>query len=131
VTDMTMTDAQFTLLITTITGLVSTLATFAYNLYRENRNRKWDRENRELARTELLRRIDENTEVSVKAFREANDVNAKIAALTQQFYEAVPQRIEGEPTPNVLKRVDENTQEAVQILREAKDDGSQHEGRQG
>lgn len=109
-----MTDAQFVILVTSVTTLVSTILGFGYNLYRDNRNRKWDLENRRLARDEVMRKIDQNTEISVQAFKEANDVNAKIAALTRQFYEST----HGEGAPKVLLRIDENTQEAVQILRE-------------
>lgn len=117
-----MTDAQFAILVTTTAGLVTTLGTFGYNIYRDNRNRRWDLENRRLAREEVISRIDENTQISVQAFKEANDVNAKIATLTKQFYD-VALAENGEPTKNVLERVDENTKQTIEILRGPTDEG--------
>jgi hypothetical protein len=85
--------------------LVTTIAGFLYNIYRENRNRRWDIEDRERVRRDisekvdqskrelasatlathhtLIEKIDENTEVSKQAFHEANDVNQKIANLAK------------------------------------------------
>ena len=112
-----MNESLFVILVTSITGIITTVLGFAYNLYRDNRNRRWDLENRRLAREEIVARLDENTDLSRVAFKEANDVNMKIAKLTQQFYEALPARVDGEPTVAVIKRVDENTKEAVNLLR--------------
>lgn len=43
---------QFAILITTIAGMVSMLATQFFSMYRENRNRKWDLQDRAAARAE-------------------------------------------------------------------------------
>jgi hypothetical protein len=44
---------QFAILLTTIAGMVSMLATQFFAMYRENRNRKWDLQDRETARAEM------------------------------------------------------------------------------
>ncbi len=73
---------------------LTTIAGFIFTLYRENRNRRWDREDREqkavqlaakveAAHTAISDKIDENTMISREAFKEANDVNRKIATLTE------------------------------------------------
>ncbi|MBA3578916.1 MAG: hypothetical protein H0W42_02925 [Gemmatimonadaceae bacterium] len=75
---------------------LTTVAGFLYTIYREKRNRQWDLEDREDARHEAIRvaletkkdivqKIDDNTVVSVQAFAAANDVNLKIADLSEQF----------------------------------------------
>lgn len=95
-----MTDtAQWVTLITVVAG-------FLFQLYRENRQRKWDVEDRariaaavtneaqsvarkvvdaatEAAaeRHKLAAAVDENTAISTKAFHEANTVNQKLEAL--------------------------------------------------
>jgi len=92
------------ILITTIAGIVTTILTTFVSIYRENRNRKWDLEDRRTARDEqrnliventaeqtkvLSTMIDENTELSKKAFTEANNFNNKLIALANQF-DALP-----------------------------------------
>ena len=85
-------DAQWITLLTVIAG-------FCYQAYRETRQRRWDREDRkELAKTVVLtaskvaekveavhvqlgEAITVNTEISTKAFHEANSVNLKIEKL--------------------------------------------------
>jgi hypothetical protein len=93
---------------------LTTVAGFAYTIYRENRNRRWDLEDRERARAalaetvtdsqkalaktvqgqqmKLIEKIDENTELTVtaidsaeKTYREANDLNQKLAKITEMF----------------------------------------------
>ncbi len=44
---------QFAILITTIAGMISMLATQFFAMYRENRNRKWDLQDRSTARAEM------------------------------------------------------------------------------
>lgn len=83
---------QFLLFLTTVIG-------FGIQMYRESRNRKWDLEDRKNARREMeskvesvkqetvaahevvVRKIEENTELSRTAFSEANNVNKKFLAL--------------------------------------------------
>ena len=80
---------QFFLFLTTIIG-------FGIQLYREHRNRAWDLRDRELARQQLaekvevahetvMKKIEENMEISRVAFTEANNVNAKLLKLAQQI----------------------------------------------
>ena len=80
---------QFLLFLTTVLG-------FGIQLYREKRNREWDLADRELARKQLaakveiahesvMKKIEENTEISREAFTEANNVNAKLLKLAQQI----------------------------------------------
>lgn len=97
--------------VSTITGqiiiLITTILGFIYTVYRENRNRRWDLEDRERARKELadkleiqhakvadkvnadqkviIDKIQENTEISVSAFKEANDTNKKIEQLAGAY----------------------------------------------
>lgn len=77
--------------------LLTVVAGFVYQAYDANRRRKWDLEDRKaLAKTvtsaadgvaikaeqqtkQLATAIKENTEISTKAFHEANSVNQKIA----------------------------------------------------
>ena len=127
--------------------MVTTIITLGYQVLmrimdnrRDERRRQWDLEDRERARVELAQRvvhsaqvvreeqktianeikerIDQNTDISVRAFKEANDINAKIARLTKQFYESgtTPEGVK--EASEVLHRVDANTQEAVKILRD-------------
>lgn len=127
--------------------LLTTLLGFAYTIYRESRNRRWDLEDRERARHDFTRRvesvkaeqrthgtintraivakIDENTAVNAEAIAAANQHNQKIADLTKLF-------LEGQDPPDVLEtmhhaadtlhRVDDNTKETVQRLRRMKHD---------
>jgi hypothetical protein len=72
--------------------LVTTLAGIAIQVYRENRARRWALEDRRLAaaqRAHLEQKLDENTEISREAFREANDVNRKIAEIGEANQTAV------------------------------------------
>jgi hypothetical protein len=73
--------AQWITLLTVIVG-------FVYQAWREQRNRRWDKEDRaELAalaargNKALGEKIDVNTEISTRAFHEANSVNLKIEKL--------------------------------------------------
>lgn len=83
--------------------LLTTLAGFGVQIYRENRKRIWDIEDRRNVAAqveasaqalkakvqgqhqEVIREIQTNTKVSVEAFSEANGVNAKILDLTRQI----------------------------------------------
>jgi hypothetical protein len=124
--------------------LITTIAGFAYNLYREARNRRWDMEDRERARRELAQRvelatakqatvatqhkdeilttIDRNTQMNEKALHAANDVNRRIANIQRMFTEnaadqAIATASHQEESAHTLHRVDDNTQETVDRLR--------------
>lgn len=91
------------LIIGQIVILITTLAGFWRQLYRENRNRKWDVEDRNLTRIELqtaaqdrkkiaeavTSQIKENTEISTKAFEEANHVNQKLVDVHQRIEDLI------------------------------------------
>lgn len=49
---------QFAILVTTIAGFASLLATQFFQMYRENRTRKWDLQDREQARAEMRRHAE-------------------------------------------------------------------------
>jgi hypothetical protein len=83
-----MTSADTAQWITFLTLVLGFLA----QIYRENRQRKWDQEDRvEIASraaqhvsretAKLGKAIDLNTDISTKAFHEANSVNLKIQAI--------------------------------------------------
>jgi hypothetical protein len=58
------------------------LANIWYSIYKAKRDRKWALEDR--ARLDRVsRQIDENTQISVDAFNQANHVNEKIATVTE------------------------------------------------
>lgn len=95
-----MDSGEIVILITTILG-------FAIALYRESRNRKWDLADRQAEREALAQEtramadrlaietretadrlsheIAVNTDVSIGAFKEANDVNRKIWGIARRF----------------------------------------------
>lgn len=103
-------NATATILITTLCGTIGSLATAILNYFREGRAHDWqvkqaelDRKDRERIAAEvkahaayaanvvaadsretakaLSTKLDENTEISVRAFDEANGVNKKILAI--------------------------------------------------
>lgn len=51
--DVPSASTQFAILMTTIAGVVSMLATQFFAMYREGRNRKWDLQDRQQARAEM------------------------------------------------------------------------------
>jgi len=104
--DMTSTTiGQLLLFCTTVLG-------FGIQIYREKRNRQWDLEDRERARVVLaktaeivavetdmkqqkvIQKIEENTELSRGAFKEANDVNQKLLTMQSMINAAFDRRAE-------------------------------------
>lgn len=98
--------AQLAILVTAVAGLVTTMITLYYNFKREDRRHKWEIEaaerhravaqaassEREViakrvedAEVVLNAKLDANTEISQKAFDEANHLNEKIATQGQAF----------------------------------------------
>jgi hypothetical protein len=87
--------------ITSLLTLSSILIGFGVQIYRENRNRRWDIEDRRQvaeklerdrllvhsAAKELKTMISENTKISTDAFHEANTVNIKLEKLGLQHNE--------------------------------------------
>ncbi len=101
-------------LVTTIIGFLTLIATNVFALWRESRNRKWDQEDREIARMnarneshavavklatvvnqqhkELAAKLDENTEMTkavgekaVAAYDAANNFNNKLEDVKSQL----------------------------------------------
>lgn len=78
---------QQTIMWTTVIGFMSLLATQVFSMWREYRNRRWDLENRELARRELDKKLD----------RQAGETVAtavQLARLTKAHHEQVSSQIE-------------------------------------
>lgn len=57
---------QFTILVTTIAGFASLLATHIFQFYRENRNRNWDLQDRAAAREEMRKHAEEQRVETIK-----------------------------------------------------------------
>ena len=136
-----------TVMITLIAQAViflTTVAGFLYNIYRENRNRRWDLEDRARAREEQLR----TTAVAAASVKSSLDVHnivqeakqeelkqvivekldkntaitqeaAQKAALADRRLAEIRALFEGEASAR-LERVEENTQETVELLRDDK-----------
>jgi hypothetical protein len=113
-----MSSSQFTILLGVIASIVSTFATFAFQIYRENRNRRWDLEDRRIAReaadakldkqTEELRKIASLEAELTRARAEKVEVELKLAAAAQATRVAhVEQRVEahGVNTAERLKHI--------------------------
>lgn len=88
--------------VTQLVLLFTTVVTLIYQLYKDARDRRWKREEDErkieLAQqmeewklemrqrtAHLSQSINDNTEISVQAFKEANDMNTKIFEVNQQI----------------------------------------------
>lgn len=83
---------------TQIIVLVTTIVTLLYQLYRDKRDRRWrkedEKEKQQLEKfktemrqnhTRIQRDIAQNTQISERAFKEANDVNVKILAVNTEL----------------------------------------------
>lgn len=75
-----------TLFIAQICTVIITIVGFAYQWFKDGRQRKWDMEDRKAARRKsdeanikVLDKIDENTDISKQAFHEANSAKQLIA----------------------------------------------------
>lgn len=78
---------QQTIIWTTVVGFLSLLATQVFAMWREYRNRRWDLENRKLAREELDRKFE----------RQAGETVAtavQLARLTKAHHEEVTSQLE-------------------------------------
>jgi hypothetical protein len=85
---------QLVIWITTLTG-------FIYTIYRENRNRKWDLEDRRAARRQAIKRsrrlektmgnidtrLEENTQMTAAASSTAEDAATKLDEILKRFTE--------------------------------------------
>lgn len=79
-----------TVLITTLGTVAGTFILQLMSMIREGKQHKWQREQAEWDRSERIKaatvlgdKIDTNTEISVKAFDVANNVNEKLVAIGQ------------------------------------------------
>lgn len=127
---------QQQILLTAVLGFMSTIVTIVVAMWKDSRNRRWEREekerqrqwdieDRERARKELHEKINENTEISRAAHVEANDVNHKILDLTRKF-ESVQLDMRSSrrerhddmvAAQDTLDRVDETTQETLRTVK--------------
>lgn len=112
---------------------LTTLAGFAFQAWREARNRRWAKEEREdLAkkveeqRQELTSKIDENTvltargvEASREAIRVGNNFNAKLQVVMGRF-DALGDR-ERQRQSERIERIDATTQETNDISKQTND----------
>jgi hypothetical protein len=132
----TIPQGELIILITTIAGIVTTIIGFVVQLYRERRNRAWELEDRRLTadalqqkneqtaaalhkdtqrtRDMLARKIDENTQISVDAFREANAINVKLARIDAM--------IDGVRTQEQLEHVAEIVTDTKHVAEATKED---------
>lgn len=126
---------QILIFLTTVIG-------FGIQMYRESRNRKWDLADRAAAREQMkaemqtvkeetvvaheivVKKIEENTEISRTAFSEANNVNAKLLTLAEAINTTYDRKAAGireretdlvgalgnpETVTDVLKEIQQNT----------------------
>ena len=133
------------LLITTVAGIITTIITTVVTIYRENRNRRWDQEDRERSRRDLEAKVDlhqkviarktdeqtkvivdkiaDNTKISENAFAAANGVNEKLLMLARQF-DSIPvsdhiaKQVSKIPE---IQRVSEDTNQLVRGIIDAND----------
>lgn len=136
-----MDTATATILITTLCGTLVTVITTLLNYFKEGRAHKWQIEQAEIDRADRERiakevkvhtayaanivaadsritakaitdKLDENTEISIRAFDEANGINKKILAIGEV------RRKDGRPDPVVeIARVSKETNELVHDLK--------------
>lgn len=146
--DSDISGTRWEMIAATAIGQMILFLTYIVGLWWQNkkevRNREWDLADRETARQKLektveatvvqqkqhiekgreiiVSKIEENTEISTKAFATANDVNKKIEDLTRQFLEvkAVATGVAGgvNEAARTLDRVEDKTTEAVDLLKE-------------
>lgn len=107
---------------TTIVGqaiiLVTTVAGFWYNIYRENRNRRWDKEDRELARNALVETVKEQrVEVVQKVADVAKEVEQKVAAVGDTLVAKADQQ-HSEVSAAIAENT-EKTDQAIKVSQEA------------
>lgn len=109
-------DNQFTILVTTIAGFLSTLVALIFQIWRESRNRKWDLENRKLAREESANKIEELKNL---ARAEAELTRARAARVET----ALTARVEAHDAKvaNMQAKLDEHTRLSLEALSHAKD----------
>lgn len=87
-------------IVTLLTLLINSVRIYfseKQKMERESLERQWDREDRISRNEKVLSRIAENTEVSVKAFNEANNVNEKLL----RVHEDVKSAVKNIPPPSV------------------------------
>ena len=107
--------AQYVIIATTVAGLVTTVATFAFQIYRENRNRRWDKEDRdETAKALAATAIKEAERVAERVVSEAHAVAEKV--LKEAKMVATQANTERAKLAEMIK---ENTEISTQAFKEA------------
>lgn len=85
-TAQSLANNQTTILVTTIAGFLSTIVALIFQIWREGRNRRWDLEDRRLARQEADLKIESQTkELSRVAALEAQVTRARAAAVEAEL----------------------------------------------
>lgn len=82
---------QFTILVTTVAGFAGLIATQVFALWRENRNRQWDLQDREMTKREMRQHAETQR---IETIQTAVDL-AKISHVNRQ---------------QMIDRIDDNTQ---------------------
>ena len=98
--------------------LLTTIAGILLQLYRENRARRWQVEDREWSRQQgvkLETKIDENTAISRDAIEHANHVNEKIAHVAEEVRTNVTEPLQ--TTTAILRDIAERPIVPVAVLR--------------
>lgn len=112
-----MTQPQFTILMATIAGIVSTFSTLFVSIYRENRNRRWDLEDRRVARENSEAQLKAaNVELQKKLDAQTEDLK-HVARLEAELTRARAERIEADLRAETIlsrKRVEAVEQHVVQ-----------------
>ena len=96
-----------TVIVTQIVTLITVVIGFFVALYRENRNRRWDLEDRARARAELLRKTDKLTEASIRGHE--NTVNT-VSQIIRSNIDA--NLIRAPEVEQLLSRLDEAIEKA-------------------
>jgi hypothetical protein len=109
------TPAQWVIIATSVLGLLTTVTTFIVQIYRENRNRRWDLEDREKAAEKLAETaIAEANRVAERVVAEAHLVaNKLLAEAATVAAQANSERAK------LAEAIRENTEISTQAFKEA------------
>jgi hypothetical protein len=107
--------AQWVIIATTSAGVLTTVATFAFQIYRENRNRRWDKEDQqETARALAKTTVEEANRVAERVLAEAHLVADRVVAEAKIVAaEANSERAK------LAEAIRENTEVSTQAFKEA------------
>jgi hypothetical protein len=113
---------QFTILVTTIAGFLSTILALAFQIWREGRNRAWDLEDKKIQRAENDAKLDRQTEELKRiAALEAELTRERSARATIQLQAAAENTTQAirETEQAIGEKIDQNTQASLTAASEA------------